>query len=213
MRDRIRRVQRVKASELVPNPANWRRHPDAQRDAMTDILEEVGSVDVLKAVETPDGLMLIDGHLRQDLAGDEEVRVAVLDLDDDEQRKVLATFDPIGAMAHHDQVALTALVDSIEVEAVSVRELLTSLTAEGESLPEVEDPDDPEREWTGMPEFEQENLEGVQAIRMHFATFEDAQAFGELIEQNVTEKTRSLWYPKAEPRRFMDKRYVDDDES
>jgi hypothetical protein len=30
IRDRIRELRRVKTSELIPNPKNWRRHPKEQ---------------------------------------------------------------------------------------------------------------------------------------------------------------------------------------
>jgi hypothetical protein len=31
IRDRIRELRRVPASELIPNLKNWRRHPDKQK--------------------------------------------------------------------------------------------------------------------------------------------------------------------------------------
>ena len=62
IRDRIMDLRRVKACELLPNPKNWRTHPDEQADAMRGVLAEVGWADALLARETPDGLMLIDGH-------------------------------------------------------------------------------------------------------------------------------------------------------
>ena len=68
LRDRIKELRRVKASEILPNPANWRTHPKAQQDAMRGILAEVGIADALLVRETPAGLQLIDGHLRADVA-------------------------------------------------------------------------------------------------------------------------------------------------
>ena len=62
LRDRIKELRRVKASEILPNPANWRTHPKAQQDAMRGILAEVGIADALLVRETPAGLQLIDGH-------------------------------------------------------------------------------------------------------------------------------------------------------
>lgn len=60
IRDRIKELRRVKASELIPNPKNWRTHPEAQQNAMRGILAEVGIADAVLARETPDGLMLIE---------------------------------------------------------------------------------------------------------------------------------------------------------
>lgn len=34
IRDRIKELRRVKAANLVPNPRNWRTHPQAQQDAL-----------------------------------------------------------------------------------------------------------------------------------------------------------------------------------
>jgi hypothetical protein len=79
IRDRIRELRRVRASELVLNPKNWRRHPKAQVDALRGLLAEIGYADALLARELVDGrLMLIDGHLRAETTPDAEVPVLVL---------------------------------------------------------------------------------------------------------------------------------------
>jgi hypothetical protein len=52
---------------------------------------------------------LVDGHVRVELAlahREMSVPVACVDLDDDEERLVLASFDPIGAMADADEEKL-----------------------------------------------------------------------------------------------------------
>ncbi|KKK79102.1 hypothetical protein LCGC14_2836880, partial [marine sediment metagenome] len=63
-RDRVRELRRVPASELLANPRNWRRHPGAQVAALRGVLAEIGFADAMIARETPEGLELIDGHLR-----------------------------------------------------------------------------------------------------------------------------------------------------
>ena len=88
IRDRIVDFRRVPAADLLPNPANWRTHPDEQRDALAGVLESVGIVDAVIARETPEGLELIDGHLPQEtLTGD--IPVIVVDLNDDEAAEQL----------------------------------------------------------------------------------------------------------------------------
>ena len=42
IRDRVRELRRVKASELAANPKNWRTHPQAQKQALEGVLAEVG---------------------------------------------------------------------------------------------------------------------------------------------------------------------------
>ena len=110
IRDRIKELRRVPASELIPNPKNWRRHPVAQQDALRGVLAEVGYADALIARETPEGLMLVDGHLRAETTPDSSVPVLVLDIDEDEADLMLATLDPLAAMAGRDEERLSELL-------------------------------------------------------------------------------------------------------
>lgn len=110
IRDRIRELRRVPASDLLPNPKNWRTHPKAQQDALRGVLAEVGMADACLARELPDGsLMLIDGHLRAETAADATVPVLVLDVTEAEADKILATLDPLAAMAEQDSEVLASL--------------------------------------------------------------------------------------------------------
>ncbi|MYF91721.1 MAG: hypothetical protein F4184_06270 [Gemmatimonadetes bacterium] len=59
-------------------------------------------------------LELIDGHLRADIAQDEPVPVLVVDLDEGEGDQMLASFDPLGAMAQADADALAALLAGLD---------------------------------------------------------------------------------------------------
>ena len=130
IRDRIKDFRRVKGRDLLPNPRNWRRHPQAQRDAMRAILEEVGFAGAALARETPAGLMLIDGHLRAEIEPDAELPVLVVDVDDAEAAKLLATFDPLGKMAESDPDALGKLLAEIDTESEALGKLLNELAAE-----------------------------------------------------------------------------------
>ncbi|MBX3387802.1 MAG: hypothetical protein KF768_14645 [Phycisphaeraceae bacterium] len=127
LRDRIKELRRVKASDILPNPANWRTHPKAQQDAMRGILAEVGIADALLVRETPAGLQLIDGHLRADVAPDSEWPVLVLDVDDKEAAKLLATVDPLAAMAETDPEKLRELLTQIDVDSEALQQMLNEL--------------------------------------------------------------------------------------
>src|SRR4029077_10757725 len=90
IRNRIRELRRVPASQLRPSPKNWRTHPPRQRDALKGILAELGYCDAVLARELPDGsLMLIDGHLRCETTPDMEVPVLILDVTEEEADKLL----------------------------------------------------------------------------------------------------------------------------
>ena len=134
IRDRIKELRRVKASELIPNPKNWRTHPVAQQDALKGILAEVGFAGAVLARELDDGtLMLIDGHMRAEATTDQEIPVLILDVDEAESDKLLATFDPIAAMAESDPHALDALLRNVDTGSEALQKMLAEL-ADGAGL-------------------------------------------------------------------------------
>jgi DNA modification methylase len=127
IRDRIVELRRVHANDLRTNPRNWRRHPEAQTSALRGILAEVGYADALLARETPDGLELIDGHLRASTTPDALVPVLILDVTEEEADLILASLDPLAAMAQVDQAALAALLDRISIPEKHLAAELTKL--------------------------------------------------------------------------------------
>jgi hypothetical protein len=58
-----------------------------------------------------------------------------------------------------------------------------------------------------MPEFRQEDLTSWKSVIVHFATPGDLAAFADAIDQPMTVRTRSIWYPPAEIGRMANKRY------
>ena len=131
IRDRIKEFRRVKASDLIPNPKNWRKHPKRQADALRGLLAEVGYADALLARVLPDGkLMLIDGHLRAETTPDMKVPVLILDVTEAEADKILATLDPLAAMAETDSAAVRSLLESVQTDNDAVKELLRKVLEE-----------------------------------------------------------------------------------
>ena len=111
--------------QLLANPLNWRKHPGKQRDAMRGTLTEVGWVQTV-IVNTVTGNM-VDGHLRVEEAiskHESMVPVTYVELSPEEEAVVLATLDPIGAMATKDDENLAALLKDVEVEDRALADLL-----------------------------------------------------------------------------------------
>lgn len=140
IRDRIRELRRVPARDLLPNPKNWRTHPDTQRDALRGLLAEIGYANALLARETPAGLVLLDGHLRAETTPDSVVPVLVLDLTDDEADKLLLSLDPLASLAEVDRGALESLLATVETESDAVRNLFAKLAEDSGIDPPGFDP-------------------------------------------------------------------------
>jgi hypothetical protein len=64
--------------------------------------------------------------------------------------------------------------------------------------------------WKDMPEFTMGNLTAVKSLIVHFKNEEDIQIFSKLINQNIYKSTKSIWFPKVEITRYINKRYIDE---
>lgn len=115
-------------AELAENPRNWRRHPQAQVAALTDVIGEVGWAGACLYNERTG--RLIDGHARQKVAlsqGASKVPVLIGSWDEAQEAKILATLDPLAAMATADASALEALLKDVSTDSAALREMLDGL--------------------------------------------------------------------------------------
>lgn len=128
--------------QLLANPKNFRIHPQSQQDALAGVLDKVGWVQQV-VVNQRTGFV-VDGHLRVALAitrDEPSVPVTYVDLSEEEEALILATFDPLGAMAGTDKDLLADLLQGLGGEDGAIRDLLDGLAREhglelGESTPD-----------------------------------------------------------------------------
>ncbi len=142
IRDRIKELRRVRASELRPNARNWRTHPDAQRDALRGVLAEVGYADALLVREGDDGVLeIIDGHLRAETTPEAMVPVLVLDVSAAEADKILLTHDPLSAMAGRNIALFAELASECETSSDAVAAMLDGVIRADAPTPVIERPE------------------------------------------------------------------------
>lgn len=141
IRCRVVEMRKVPAGDLYPHPHNFRTHPQNQRSVLRDLFKELGFADPIVArVTTPEDsyvqeglipasvLCILDGHLRdEELPPDYLVPVIVLDLDEKEGNKFIATADPLAALAEQDNEALVKLLADVETSSRSIEEMLADL--------------------------------------------------------------------------------------
>lgn len=125
------------AAQFLANPLNFRIHPKAQRSAIVGVMEEVGWVQSVVVNKTTGHVL--DGHARIEEAmklGDETpVPFIEVELTEDEEAKILATLDPIGAMAAVDKAQLDALLHEVTTESAALQQLLSDLAEENGIIP------------------------------------------------------------------------------
>ncbi len=113
---------------LLANPKNWRVHPKSQQKALLGVLQQVGPVDEI-IVNRRTGFV-VNGHLRLELAISEKqatVPVSYVDLSEEEEALVLATFDPISALADQDKERLEALLKEVPPADEATQKMLAKL--------------------------------------------------------------------------------------
>jgi hypothetical protein len=118
----------LKVADALFNPLNWRVHPKIQQDALEGVLEEVGWVQQV-IVNKVTG-HLVDGHARVLLAdkhGEPDVPCLFVELTEDEERLVLATLDPISALATTSAETLAELLEDVHSGSKAVQELIASI--------------------------------------------------------------------------------------
>ena len=115
-------------TQLLGNPLNWRVHPRHQQEAMTGVLQEIGWVQNIIVNQRTN--RVIDGHMRVEVAiseGASEVPVVYVDLSEEEERTILATYDPIAAMAVSDSEKMSELLEDLRGKSTGVQELLQDM--------------------------------------------------------------------------------------
>ncbi len=120
--------------QIMFNPANWRIHPKEQQTALEGVLSEVGWVqDVIVNKRTGN---LIDGHLRCQVAARNDeptIPVVYVDLSEDEEAIILASLDPLAAMAATDKAKLEELLHQVHSDDERVQQMMADV-AEREGM-------------------------------------------------------------------------------
>jgi hypothetical protein len=66
--------------------------------------------------------------------------------------------------------------------------------------------------WKDMPEYEHKDLSPFREIKIFFRNEADVKAFAILLAQNITAKTKRLWFPAAKVEQFAHLRYISKEE-
>lgn len=192
--------------ELIPHPSNWRKHPPLQRQAIRGSLNEVGWVEEVMVNRVTGNL--VDGHARVEEAirdGAATVPVRYVELTEAEEELILATLDPIGALALRNEEQLSALLAGVSTSDDALRELLSSLDLSAPLMTAAERT----AEWDGMPGLELEDQSAWKQVLVSFRSPEDLKAFAKLVgQENMTVQTRSIWWPPQERWDRKQERYA-----
>lgn len=190
---------------LKPHPRNSRVHPPAQLDEIERSMLEWGWTMPILADE--DGATLA-GHGRKMVATrlglDEAPVIFATGWSDAQKRAYIIADNKLPENAEWDPAMLKLELQELETGGVD----LALLGFDGAELGQLlGDAIDPRAEWTGMPEFDQQDKSAFRSIPVHFKDQAALEKFAAVTGMKITDQTRFLWYPEIEIERYMDKRY------
>jgi hypothetical protein len=207
---KIPQVERRKISDLTPDPSNANAGTERGLSMLDDSLSAVG---LGRSIVADKHGMIIGGNKTTERAVDNGFEDAIvvhttgkelvvvqrddLDLSDGDPNnpaRRLAFFDNRVGQLDLSWSAEQLLAD------VNAGFDFEHLFSENElnNLLRANEPFDPNAEWQGMPEFEQEDKLGAYQIIVHFEDEKSLKAFAELTQQSITVKTKYIWYPAQE---------------
>ncbi len=196
----------VAVDSVKPHPRNYRKHPEYQLEHLKRSITEHG---LYRNVVLADDLTILAGHgvvLAAKELGISKVPAIKLDVaaDSVEAMKLIAGDNEIAGLGDVDERALAELLNEVlqldpeGLMGTGITEAqfaaLDASLGDGSGFAEA----DAQSEWQGMPAWEQDDQRGVQRIIVHFKTREDVAEFGRLVNQNITDKTLTIWFPEAE---------------
>lgn len=204
----MRQVQERALADLIPYEKNARTHTDAQIDQIAASITEFGWTNPI--LVDHDNILAGHGRVRAaiklgmtsvpciDLAG----------LSDSQRRAYIIADNKLALNAGWDARTLAAELHVLEADEFNFAALGFNDAEIGQLFAIDVEPRDRKQEWAGMPEFELQDKTGFHALIVHFADQEALEAFAQLVQQPVTQKTRYIWYPMVERDVLKDKRYV-----
>jgi len=188
----------VSVKELRSHPKNPNKHSENQIKRLAQILEYQGWRYPVKVSKVTG--FVTSGHGRIEAAklmGWDKVPVNFQEYESHEQEYADVVSDnSIAAWAELD-------LDSIKVD---IKDFDDDFNVDllGFRLFSLEDqPFDENQEWDGMPEFNHVDKTAHKTVHVHFQNDEDFIKFASILKIDVTEKTKTIWYPNIEKNKLV----------
>jgi len=192
--------QQVKISKVKGNPSNPRIIKNDKFKKLVKSIQEFPEMLKLRPIVVDEDFMVLGGNMRLKAskdAGLSEVWIDIAEGLTEEQKKEFIVKDNVG-FGEWDWAML-----GNEWNTIKITEWGLDVWENQDDRNEL----DAELEWSGMPEFNNDDLSPKRQIIISFKKDEDVELFAKLINQELTTKTKSVWFPKVNDLVQKDKIY------
>lgn len=213
-------------NEIEPYQNNSRKHSDEQIKQIASSIREFGFTMPLLV---SDGV-IIAGHARYEAAkyiyqtGDRisltngttlpDASIPVIDCSkwtDAQRRAYVLADNRLSEKSEWDKDILTTELSFLEKANFDLYSVGFDLVELDAVLGAPDDINDPAEEWDDMPEFVQNDEMPKRTIKVHFDNENDVQLFAKSVGQQITDKTKYIWFPFKEKQNLQGRRYVTDE--
>tara|TARA_R100001530_G_scaffold62612_1_gene45134 strand:- start:896 stop:1492 length:597 start_codon:yes stop_codon:yes gene_type:complete len=195
--------QQVKISKVKGNPNNPRIIKNDKFKKLVKSIQEFPEMLKLRPIVVDEDMIVLGGNMRLKAskdAGLKEVWIEIAEGLTEEQKKEFIVKDNVG-FGEWDWAMLAN-----EWNTIKITEWGLDVWENQDDRSQL----NADAEWEGMPEFNQEDKMPYRQIIVSFKNEDDIKSFANLMKQNITDKTKSLWHPKAEKNILKDKVYIDE---
>jgi ParB-like nuclease family protein len=206
----VEKTPRIKLrpiEDLIPYARNARIHSDQQVEQIVASIREFGWTSPI-LLDGSNGI--VAGHARLQAARRLNLkRVPCIELShlSDAQKRAYIIAD--------NKLTLNSDWDAglLQSELIDLRDLDVDLSLTGFAEYELSallelGVTKPQEEWSGMPEYDQQNKMAFRSIIIHFKDDRAVEQFAHLLKQRISAKCRFLWYPEVAPTVVKDKEYA-----
>ena len=201
-------MDKIKIEKLIPYEFNNRNHNEQQVDRIANSIKEFGFNQPIVIDESNIILVGHGRHLAALKLGLKEVPILIKKDLSETQKKAYRILD------NKLQNDSTWSFDNLELELGFLEDNGFELEPWGldnlRSLFGDTVEGSPEDEWTEMPEYASEDETALQSITVHFMTRDHVEDFAELLKQPITEKTKSIWFPRQLARDLKSVKVIDE---
>lgn len=199
-------IEEVPIDSIHPHPRNYKSHPPEQVRQIAASIREHG---VYRPVVVARDGTLLAGHGVVEACrelGLTTVPVTRLDIAPDSTQaiKIIVADNELERMGITDDAVLASLLsevydtDTLLGTGFDDAGLASILALSQPTVEELTGLTAQQTEWNDMPEYVNTDRSAYRSIIMHFANAEDVVAFTTLIEQEVSDRTKFLWFPPQE---------------
>ena len=184
-------IDKLKAATYNPRQISTKQYNDLKKS-----ITKFGLVDPIIVNKC---YTIIGGHQRYKICKDldyKDIGCIILDLDKEQERELNIRLNKNTGDFDIDILANEFDIDQLVDWGFKHIDL-------GLNIDKI----DYDKEWEGMPEFKQDDKMPYRQIIISFENEADIENFSTLLNQNITDKTKSLWYPKKEKNILKDKGY------